>query len=198
MAPISTGVEGAVVVKSAAAAVKSAAAVMDGAGPPARRAGRRFRIAPQRGQPTPPPPSSPPRRRIFAEGGFPKKGSRANFEGNFRGGRVFAADFADANRAAEKARVCYGGDVSWLGDVCRARVRFPAAGQLLALLEAVGGGRYPAVRLVRVKNLMAGPDGEPRPDGAAVGQRAYDNPYYGTLMVVFDAQLYHYIGRSCA
>ncbi len=57
----------------------------------------------------------------------------------------------------EKATVCYGGDVSLLLDVCRARVLFEGAADLEACLRAViadGSG----ARVVRVKSRLPAPD----------------------------------------
>jgi hypothetical protein len=60
-------------------------------------------------------------------------------------------------RAMEKAAVCYGGDVSRLLDVCRARALFAGAADLEACLRAViadGSG----ARIVRIKARLPAPD----------------------------------------
>jgi hypothetical protein len=59
-------------------------------------------------------------------------------------------------RATLKAAACYGGDVSRLADVCRARILFDDAGGLAACAERVCAD--PAVRVVRVKDGMGGAD----------------------------------------
>ncbi len=56
-------------------------------------------------------------------------------------------------RAAEKAMSCYGGDVSRLLDVCRARVRCAGVGAVAACLAALRDD--PAVAVVRVKNWLS-------------------------------------------
>jgi hypothetical protein len=58
-------------------------------------------------------------------------------------------------RAMEKALACYGGDVSRLADLCRARIVLGDARALLACAERVVGGGDPAVRVLRVRNLLA-------------------------------------------
>ena len=56
-------------------------------------------------------------------------------------------------RAAEKALLCYGGDVSRLLDLCRARVRCASVAALAACLATLQGDTTLAV--VRVKNWMS-------------------------------------------
>ena len=56
-------------------------------------------------------------------------------------------------RAVEKAVICYGGDVSRLLDVCRARLAFATAADLACCLEAVCGA--PQARVVRVRNWLS-------------------------------------------
>jgi hypothetical protein len=58
-------------------------------------------------------------------------------------------------RAAAKAVGCYGGDVSRLLDVCRARATFGSVDALAAGVRAAA--EAPGVRVVRVKNLMREP-----------------------------------------
>ena len=55
-------------------------------------------------------------------------------------------------RAMEKALTCYGGDVSRLLDVCRARLVFQRAAGLLAAARAAAAD--PAAAVVGVKNGM--------------------------------------------
>ncbi len=69
-----------------------------------------------------------------------------------------------AERAAEKARACYGGDPSRLLDICRARIVYASAAALLRGAAAVLGagaaaGPGASVRVVRVRNGF-GPDGD--------------------------------------
>jgi hypothetical protein len=58
-------------------------------------------------------------------------------------------------RAVEKALACYGGDVSRLLDVCRARIVFADGGALADCLDAICDGGGGGVRVVRVKNTMS-------------------------------------------
>ena len=59
----------------------------------------------------------------------------------------------DPARAAEKARVCYGGDVSRLLDICRLQVSFNSVQDLAACLDMVVYDRR--VRIVRLKNMLS-------------------------------------------
>ena len=59
----------------------------------------------------------------------------------------------EPERAIEKATVCYGGDVSRLLDICRARLVFDDAAGILACLAAVEAPAAGAV-IVRVKNSL--------------------------------------------
>jgi hypothetical protein len=59
----------------------------------------------------------------------------------------------EPERAIEKATVCYGGDVSRLLDVCRARALFDGPAGILACLGAIGAPGSGAV-VVRVKNSL--------------------------------------------
>ncbi len=56
-------------------------------------------------------------------------------------------------RAIAKAAVCYGGDVSRLIDLCRARVVFEDTGALCACLELIESVGQ-SVETVRIKNSM--------------------------------------------
>ena len=58
----------------------------------------------------------------------------------------------DPARAVAKVATCYGGDVSRLTDVCRARVLFDRVEDLVALLQAVRGEE--CVHIVRLRNWM--------------------------------------------
>ena len=58
-------------------------------------------------------------------------------------------------RAMEKAALCYGGDVSRLVDICRARVGFGGPADLSRYLERVAKD----CRVVRIKNMMETDDG---------------------------------------
>ena len=60
-------------------------------------------------------------------------------------------------RAAAKAASCYRGDVSWLLDVCRARIAFRSVDALADCVRAVADAA-PAARVVRVRNLLSSGD----------------------------------------
>jgi hypothetical protein len=60
----------------------------------------------------------------------------------------------DPARAAEKALVCYDGDVSRVLDICRARLVCEDVGCVAACLEAMRNDA--SVRLLHVKNFMSG------------------------------------------
>ena len=84
-----------------------------------------------------------------------RRSSAAGSAGGLEGVELEAMKAAD--RAAEKARACYGGDPSWLLDICRARIVFPSAAALLrgaaAVLNAgAAGGPGAGARVVRVRN----------------------------------------------
>ena len=57
-------------------------------------------------------------------------------------------------RAVEKALSCYGGDVSRLLDVTRARIEFARTEDLAVGLEAVLAAASAGVRVVRVRNTL--------------------------------------------
>ena len=59
------------------------------------------------------------------------------------------------SRAMEKAALCYGGDVSRLVDICRARVGFGGPADLSRFLVRVAKD----CRVVRIKNMMEAEDG---------------------------------------
>jgi hypothetical protein len=56
-----------------------------------------------------------------------------------------------AERAIEKAAICYGGDVSRLVDLCRGRIVFEDLHRMCACLEVIGGHRA-SVAVLRIKN----------------------------------------------
>jgi hypothetical protein len=76
-------------------------------------------------------------------------------------------------RAAEKALACYGGDVSRVVDVCRARMAFDDAGGMLRCLREIRRDA-PHVRVVRAKDRLWPPDGGRRAAGFRV--RAFPPP----------------------
>ena len=55
-------------------------------------------------------------------------------------------------RAAEKARLCHGGDASRLADVCRLRILLPGPEAVQECLRSIA--EDPGVRVVRVRNSM--------------------------------------------
>ncbi len=88
-------------------------------------------------------------------------------------------------RAAEKARLCYGGDVSRVVDVCRARVAVGGPAGAARFLEAAARG----ARIVRVKNGMVDSGGSPTRCRyrVSVPRRASAPPRGRALMVTEDS-----------
>ena len=97
-------------------------------------------------------------------------------------GWVRSGNLKPPARAVEKAVVCYGGDVSFLTDLCRGRLFFDSLPALTHCLARIG--TCPAVRVLRLKNSLLARRDSARSAGFRVC-RSCSGASVGMLVVIY-------------